>query len=229
MTIVATNYDASTERAQVSLMLAEGIDGIIIVPMADNAKLATMQNEAGAAGVPFVVISDFSDGSYDAVTRNFETVAETLAGYCSGNIYVISATQEAQFSTVLEEGFKAALGADAALLGIGYSQFDREEAANLTAAALNDYPDLSTVVCFDPFGAQAVLDTLNANGFTGTLACFVDEGVMNEMTAAAQGSTYVTYMYFSVSDEAYNAVSRMYEIMGGDTVPQTRSLEPYMY
>lgn len=229
LTVAATDYDASTEKTQVSLMLAQGMDGIIIVPMADNAGLASMQSEASAAGVPFVVLSDFSDGSYDAVTRNFESAATTLAGYCSGNIYAISAMQEVQFSAVLEEGFTAALGADAALLGIGYSQFDSEEAVKLTEAALGNYPDLSTVVCFDPFCSQAVLNTLNVNGFAGTLICFVEEDIMYEMTAAPQGSTYVTYMYFSVSDEAYNAVSRIYEIKGGDTVPQTRSLEPYTY
>ncbi len=229
LTVVTTNYDAAAEKTQFSLMLAQGMGGIVIVPMADNAALASMQSEAGAAGVPVVVLSDFPDGSYDAVSRHYEEAAATLADYCSGNVYVISAMQELQFSAVLEEGLTAALGPEASVLGTGYSQFNSEEAAKLATAALGDHPDLSTVVCLDPSCAQAVLDTLNSNGFAGTLICLVEEDIMNEMTTAAPGSTYVTYMYFPVSDAAYNAVSRIYEIKGGDNVPQTHYLDPYTY
>jgi ABC-type sugar transport system substrate-binding protein len=135
------------------------------------------------------------------------------------------------FSDTLEQSFTGALGVnpDIKVVGSGYSNFDIEAAKTLTETALKDYSDLNTVVCLDPVSAEGVLEVLNTNGFAGTLVCFTEEGMMNEMTALTPGSTTVTYGYFPASDTAYTAVNALLELMGGSTSPQVYYLTPYTY
>lgn len=231
LTVLSSANDSSQENLQVTMLLAEGVDGILVLTVADSATMASMQSDAAAAGVPILFISDFADGTVNAVARDYETMCSVISGACTGNVYIINSMQGITFSDMLEQSFTGILATnpDITVLGSGYSNFDAEAAKTLTETALQDYSDLNTVVCLDPVSAEGVLEVLNANGFAGTFVCFTEESIMNEMTALTPGSTTVTYGYFPVSDTAYTAVSAMLELMGGGTSPQVYYLTPYTY
>jgi ABC-type sugar transport system substrate-binding protein len=225
------DYDTSTQQAQAQMLLASGVDVLIVEPVyADTA--AAILSMASAAGVPVVFTGADSqqNGSENYVTMDFNEAGSMIASMCPpGDICVISSMEGISMSTDMENGLQDRLDDTAGytIVDKEYAIFDAEAGKTLASEMIDKYSDASAIVCLDPMAAEGALQVLSEAKYDGKVVVFIDHYNLGPLQTQSTGLD-VSYVYFDLQDMAKSAFFIAQDLRNG-TLSEHASILPILY
>jgi ribose transport system substrate-binding protein len=204
------SVDVNRQIDAVNVAIAQGVDGIIVVPMADSLTPAI--DKAVAAGIPVICAdadapssrrySFVGTGNYNAGLLGGERLAELLGG--RGQVALVSIPGTDHLARRIR-GYQDALAKFPAveIVKIGNDQGSQTEAQKECRAILQAFPDLAGFGCVDAVGGQGAAVAVKQAGKVGKIRIvamdrdeatlqFIQEGVID--ASIGQRSYMMSYL-----------------------------------
>ncbi len=181
------NFDATTQANQMSELIAQGVDAIVLNP-SDGTSLVAAAKEAHDVGIPVVTGAMNIDASGAGYIETFVGPDDEDAGFCGGEamvehlkdggkVAVIEGTAGSSAQVNRTAGFERALeGSNLEVVAKISADYDEATAMNTMQDLLTRYPDLAGVFCHDDTMASGAAQALKELGYTGGEVIIVGYG-----------------------------------------------------
>ena len=181
------NFDATTQANQMSELIAQGVDAIVLNP-SDGTSLVAAAKEAHDAGIPVVTGAMNIDASGAEYIETFVGPDDEDAGFCGGEamvkylkdggkVAIIEGTAGSSAQVNRTAGFERALeGSNLEVVAKISADYDEATAMNTMQDLLTRYPDLAGVFCHDDTMASGAAQALKELGYTGGEVVIVGYG-----------------------------------------------------
>ena len=180
-----TNYNVATQVPIVDNVIAQGPDGLVLIPTDPNGLQASL-DKAVAAGIAVAnvdtrvsdlsqVVTFITGDNTDGGTKAAEAIAAKI-GYTDGESYevVVGLTSATATTNVARlEGFQAAIEANypgIEIVDVAYSESNPQTAASNVDNWLTKYPNLDGIFAIDGTNASGAAAALQAKDLVGKIA-----------------------------------------------------------
>lgn len=160
--------DTATQNSQVDTMIAQGVDGIILLPMDADGSIPCV-TAAAEAGIPLVVCNGSVNTEVDSCVKSDDTVAgnmemaflaEQIGG--EGQIVILHGPNGISAEILRRDGYAEVLEnyPDIEIVAEPSCNWSREEGMTTTENLLQAYPDLKCVVAQNDEMAMGALQAV---------------------------------------------------------------------
>lgn len=172
------NYDATTQASQMTELVAQGVDAIVLNP-SDGTSLVASAKEAFEAGIPVVTgAMNIDESGFDYI-ETFVGPDDEDVGFVAGNtlidclpdggkVAIIEGTAGSSAQVNRTAGFERALeDSDLEVVAKISADYDEATAMNVMQDMLTKYPDLAGVFCHDDTMASGAVQAMKEAAYTG--------------------------------------------------------------
>lgn len=161
-------YDTATQNSQVDTMIAQGVDGIILLPMDADGSIPCVTS-AAEAGIPLVVCNGSVNTDVDSCVKSDDTVAGNLEmAYLAeqiggeGKIVILHGPNGISAEILRRDGYAEILEnyPNIEIVAEPSCNWSREEGMTTTENLLQAYPDLKCVVAQNDEMAMGALQAV---------------------------------------------------------------------
>jgi ABC-type sugar transport system substrate-binding protein len=223
---VDAQADAATQVGQVDNLIAQGVAGIILLPMDADACVPAVE-AAHTAGIPLVtcngiVNSDLVSAkvlSNDVVAGELEMkyIAEKLGG--KGKIAILHGPSGISAEILRREGYANILKdyPDIQIVAEPTCNWSREEAMSTTENLIQANPDLAAIVAQNDEMAMGALTAVKDAGAAGKIIVGGIDAIADACTAVKNGELDCTVFQDAIG-QAKGSVDVMLKLIAGEKV-----------
>lgn len=226
VTIISSDAgaDAATQVGQVETFIAQGVDGIILLPMDADALIPAVE-AAADAGIPLVtcngtVNSDLVTahvGSLDVVAGelSMEYMAGRIGG--SGQIAILRGPSGISAEILRREGYENILAdfPDIEIVAEHAANWSRSEALSTTENLIQAFPDLEAIIAQNDEMAMGALEAIHAAGLEDSIIVGGIDAIPDAVAAVKDGTLASTVFQDAVG-QARGAVDVILSLMRGE-------------
>lgn len=226
-----SEIDMDEQVRQIELAMAEGVDGIICCPLSPSI-FEDVYKQAMDKGI--FIINTAVDSAED--TRNAyigtdyvnfgeqaaENIGQKLGGKGNIAVLVTSLDSENQMSEMKAgEDYLAKNYPDIKIVVTEVTNSDTAQAADVTSALIDAYPDLSCIWCLESAAPLGAAQTVNERGLTDKIAILGIDDTEDVLDLVDQGLIWGT-MTQDFYKMGYESVKMIRTLHDGGTVPSVQ-------
>lgn len=222
------NYDPTTQASQMSELIAQKVDAIVLNPC-DGTSLVASAKEAYDAGIPVVTGAMNIDESGAEYIVSFVGADDEDVGFCageamkshveSGQVAIIEGTAGSSAQVNRTAGFERSLeGSNLEIVAKLSADFDEAKAMDVMQDLLTRYPDLKGVFCQDDTMASGAAQAMKELSYTGEDVALVG------YNGSAAGAKLIEEGYMIASavqplvEEGRGSIRALVKAMNGEEV-----------
>lgn len=221
-------YDSAEEIAMISDLISQEVD-ILIVSPGDAAGVASVLNEATAAGIVVLCFdqdSPTSDRVFCVSAGNSEITGRIYAEVMAeaiGNAGQIAITTGTFGADALDRRINAAKATleqwpDIEVVAVEANEEDAEKGVSQCENLMQTYPDLKGFICVASTGCYFAAQAVSAAGMSGQIK-IVGMGMPTQCSAYIKDGTITSAMLWDPAKMTYIAAAAAIDYLKNGTLP----------